>query len=393
MGDNRKEQKGTGGPFTIVGAGPAGLACAIVLARSGARVVVREWKDRVGHRFHDDFQGLENWTGEQDVLDELAAAGIASSFDHHPFDHGTIFDPSGCSYVVKGRRPIFYLLRRGPGEGTLDSALLAQARAAGVEVRFGDRVKTFAEVGVLAAGPREAGVIAAGHVFETNMSDGAWLALGDEIAPGGYAYLLVRDGRGTVASCMFTGFRDQARHVKSAEDFFRAHAGLEMRNARAFGGYGAYRLPRSAHQGGHPVIGEHAGFQDALGGFGIRHAIRSSVLAAECLLTGADYTARWQSELGPLLEAGIVNRWMFGFCGEVGMRIACRKLAKDDVGDVLRHVYDRTMFRQLLLPFARRRYRTALEDPSCSHVDCDCVWCRHGDHGSAGTNDKEGETV
>jgi len=88
----------------IVGAGPAGLACAIVLARGGRKVVVHEWKDRVGHRFHDDFQGLENWTSELDVLNELSAAGIAADFDHHPFDRGTVFDPSAHSYVVKGRQ-------------------------------------------------------------------------------------------------------------------------------------------------------------------------------------------------------------------------------------------------------------------------------------------------
>lgn len=368
--------------IVIVGAGPAGLACAIVLARAGRQVIVREWKDCVGHRFHDDFQGLENWTRELDVLEELAAAGITADFDHHPFESGTVFDPSGHRYAVKGLRPLFYLLRRGPGQGTLDSALLAQARAAGVEIRFGDRVKTFADAGVLAAGPREAGVIAAGHVFETDMPDGAWLALGHEVAPGGYAYLLVQGGRGTVASCMFTGFRDQARHVRAAEGFFRAHAGLEMRNARSFGGYGAYRSPRSAMQGVHPVIGEHAGFQDALAGFGIRHAIRSGVLAAECLLTGNDYVTRWKSELGPHLEAGIVNRWMFGLGGKIGMRIASRKLATDDAGGVLHRAYDLTTFRRLALPLARRHYRKALEDPSCSHVNCDCVWCRHGDHGA-----------
>ena len=46
--------------FEIVGAGPAGLVCAIVLAKTSRRVVVREWHQDVGHRFHDDFQGVSD---------------------------------------------------------------------------------------------------------------------------------------------------------------------------------------------------------------------------------------------------------------------------------------------------------------------------------------------
>ena len=64
-----------------------------------------------------------------------------------------------------------------------------------------------------------------------------------------------------------------------------------------------------------------------------------------------------------------------------------------DAGDLLRRAYALTPLKLLMLPIARRRYRAILADPSCSHENCDCVWCRHGDHGSAGTNDKMGETV
>jgi flavin-dependent dehydrogenase len=370
----------TRGELTIVGAGPARLACAIVLARGGARVLVREWKDCVGHRFHDDYQGLENWSRDTDVLAEFAEAGIAADFEHHPFDRGEVFDPSGKRHHVQGRRPLIYLVRRGPEAGTLDRALLEQALAAGVEVRFGDRVRDFDGAGVLAAGPREAGVIAAGHVFETPMADGAWLALGHEVAPGGYAYLLVQGGRGTVASCMYTSFRDQARHVAAAEAFFREHAGLDMLNPRPFGGYGNMRLPKTAMQGGHPVIGEHAGFQDALAGFGMRYAIRSGVLAARSLLDGGDYTKRWKAELGPALKAGVANRWIFNVAGEPGMKFAISRLARRDAGDLLRRAYALTPLKLLMLPIARRRYRAILADPSCSHENCDCVWCQHGRH-------------
>lgn len=97
----------------IVGAGPAGLVCAIVLAKANRRVTVREWHKDVGHRFHDDFQGLENWTAAQDVLDELAAVGIAADLDHRGITEGVVFDSRATAHRVHDSKPLFYLLRRG----------------------------------------------------------------------------------------------------------------------------------------------------------------------------------------------------------------------------------------------------------------------------------------
>lgn len=232
-------------PVTIVGAGPAGLACAIALARNGRHVVVREWHAGVGHRFHGDFQGLENWSSDQDVLDELRANGIDPSFEYHAVYRATMFDSRGRFYHAQSARPLYYLVRRGSLVGMLDHALLAQATAAGVEIRFADRAATIDGPAVLAGGPRIADAIAVGYLFETEMPDGDWLALDNQLAPLGYAYLLVHGGRGTVASCMFTGFKKQDEHVERTVLFFREKVGLVMRSPRRIRRF--RQFPPAAH--------------------------------------------------------------------------------------------------------------------------------------------------
>ena len=182
----------------------------------------------------------------------------------------------------------------------------------------------------------------------------------------------------TVASCMFTGFKRQAEHVERTVAFFREKAGLEMCDPKPFGGFANFRLPRTALQGGHPVVGEQAGFQDALAGFGMRYALRSGILAARSLLEGTDYTRLWRQELLPLLRTGVSNRFIFNNAGARGRRWALRGMSRSNTAAKLRRLYRPSVLTRLVYPLAVWRYRAPLGDPSCDHVACACVWCRHG---------------
>ena len=372
----------------IGGAGPAGLAAAITLAKAGRRVLVHETQAEVGNRFDGDFQGLENWTSRQDVLDQLRELGISTEFAMLPCDRGYAFDAWGARYDLTSSKMLFYVVERGAGAGSLDTALLEQARGLGVEVRFNSRLDHLVGPGILAVGPKAADAIAVGYHFETNMQDGFWGIFDDEIAPQGYAYLLVMNGRGTVKSCMFSGFKQERLYAERTVAAFQRLVGLEMINPRPHGGAGNFRIPARAVTGVHPVVGEQAGFQDFLLGFGMRYAIVSGVLAARSLLEGKDYELLWRQELEPLMESSMINRVIFNMLGNRGYRWILRRnqMRRWDALRILHSVYQSGGVKRLLLPWARRRYQTRRMDESCNHINCTCVWCRHGTHRNTGAD-------
>lgn len=257
--------------------------------------------------------------------------------------------------------------------------MLAQARSLGAEVRFGSRLDRLDSLGVLALGPRAADAIAVGYHFDTAMPDGFWAICDDDVAPKGYAYLLVMNGRGTVKSCIFADFKRESLYVERSVAAFERLAGLKMIEPRPHGGVGNFRIPASALSGAHPVAGEQAGFQDTLWGFGTRLAIASGVLAARSVLERTDYDALWRRELMPWLQASVVNRALYEHCGNVGYAWLLR--AQETVGDarrVLRRLYRPGWVKRLTLPWARAHYRSRRRDAACRHEDCTCTWCRCG---------------
>ncbi len=363
-------------PITVVGAGPSGLASAIVLARAGRRVIVRERRQNVGARFHGDFQGLENWSVEHDVLDEMRDLGITLNLPVHPIRSGAAYDAAGGEYEVRDERPLYYLVRRGPGSGTLDEALLAAARDAGAEIRFGDDVKRVPPDAIVATGPRRADAIASGYVFETDMADASYVSFDDRLAPWGYAYLLVADGIGTLAVCMFRDFKNHAAHLQAAVEYFERLAGLQMRDPKPFGGYGMLSRLARVERGGRLLVGERAGLQDALAGFGLRYAMISGALAAKAKISGESYASLLNRRVRSIHRAGIVNRFVFQALGNKRHGWALGKLSNGEARRGLRRLYGGTILHSVLYPAVAWRYAARLKHPGCNHINCDCPWCR-----------------
>ena len=371
------------GAISICGAGPAGLTAAITLARAGRRVIVYERNAGVGGRFHDDLQGLENWTTEGDVLEELAGLGIESNFSATPFHEVTLFDPAGHEHIYRSEKPMAYIVHRGTISGALDAGLKEQALAAGVKIRFGETCRQLPVGGIEAGGPHGADAIGVGYLFDTDLADGAYVALSNRLAPGGYAYLLIQGGHGTLMSWMYADFHNEKQYLERCQDFFQTRVKLDMKNPQRTSGAANFIYPRSARKGGLLYAGESAGFQDALWGFGMRYAMLSGSLAAQALLAGQpeDYDSLWRKRLGGQLQAVLVNRYFYQRLGDNGFNVLLRgidrALQHNPDGRRWLHRYTaQRLWKRLCFPVVRHLYQSSRPSPDMPAAGCDCTWCR-----------------
>jgi flavin-dependent dehydrogenase len=349
-------------PVTILGAGPSGLSAAIELARNDVPVTVYEQHHRVGRRFHGDYQGFENWTTEQDVLDWLEEIGIALDCPIGPVEEVTLVDPTLRPTRVRARRPLLYLVKRGSEPDSLDRALLAQAHALGVRVVFGRRVRPERLDGpvIVATGPRETQAVVAGIIAETSHADQIVAIAHDSLAPKCYAYCVIWQGRATVAAALARDFHLAWPCFERAKRAF-AQLGLhDFRRPRRFGGRANIFLRDALSENGRVYVGEAAGLQDFLLGFGMRYALLSGHLAARSLLTGKPYEQLLARHLGDGFRAGFVNRMLYNRIGNAGYRFLIRWLSRaPDVSDWARRVYSFTPLHRALWPVAKATARRA----------------------------------
>ena len=345
--------------FTIQGAGPSGLAAAVTLARAGATVEVHERQQDCGARFGGDLQGLESFSGPQDVLEELRSAGLETGFWHKPFSRGFQYNGVRADAHDFGG-PAFYLVRRGTMPDAIDQALKAQALALGVRLHFGSSLPDGA-ADIVATGPqgRRPYAVCKGFVFRTDAPDVAAVLLNDAAGFKGYSYLLVSDGEGCLCTSLWAEFGRAAACLAEARRVLLARWPMRVEDERPVGGLVHFSGRPRWREGRSLVVGEAAGLQDFLWAFGLRAALRSGVLAAEALLEGTDYAQAADRQFRSFVRGGIVNRflWEVARAGRYAAPMAA--LRWRGAGRLMRECYNYSRVQRLLYPLARGYVRSA----------------------------------
>lgn len=364
------------GPILIAGAGPAGLSAAITLARGGRSVEIHEAKPSVGARFIGDIQILESNSDPEPATALLDRIGIERNFYFRPAESADFFDHRGKRFRVASRDPYGYFVHRGPGEGTLDRGLLAQAGALGVDVRFNSRLKP-EEADIVATGPASPDGLAKEITFSTSDPERVDVFFNHHLSPGGYSYLFILDGVATFGCAIVADFKQIDSYfdhsLASAQKVDPFTIGDHLRTGYS---YMNFHLKDRATAGNARYVGEAAGFQDYLFGLGIRYALTSGHLAARSILEERSFDELWRPYFAKKQETSLVNRFLYETGGNAGLAMFIRQAS--GARDFKRYLYSwhrSAWWKSLLSPVIRRFWR---HDGRCLHKPGE-HWCRARD--------------
>ncbi len=338
-------------PIRVAGAGPSGLSAAITLALAGVPVEVYERGPAPGSRHHFDLQGIDNWSSGGDIVDGLRALGFSLDCPLYPVREVHLMRGASHPVLARSDLPFTYLVQRGAGPGTLDDALRRQAESLGVPIHC-RRPLSRDEADVWATGPPAAFGVVYGYNFRTQHPAISVGLVDERLAPGGYVYLLVAGGQGTLAVLVLRSFKEVRRRLEESRALLERRFDLDMREVRPFGGIGYFEIPDRRSRGALRV-GEAGGFQDGLFGFGIRMAFVSGHLAARSLIERRPFDELCQAEVGGLMRASWTNRLLFELTGDFGHRYLIRGLRSLGPRAFLARLYRFGPSKRLLYPLAR----------------------------------------
>lgn len=297
----------------ILGAGLAGLTAAIKLAQAGVSVTVLEKRDFVG-RAVDGHQAIRNYEHNHDQIEYFRQNGI--KIDHAKPIHNIIkHAPSGKSMTIQseGKNPIFYSLKRGPGEISLEHQLYRQALDLNADVVFNsssDLASTDADI--IATGGLHNNIWAYGSVYADANVDRETILffMNNEYCPKGYIYAIPYENEITIAA---TTFEIGCPLPKLFQNFIKENPVIrDALNGATFlnhtSGFEYANIPKTAVINGKKIIGSAAGFIDPSRGFGIKYSLLSGMLAAKSIKENSDYDILWKSAFEKELLDGFKRR-------------------------------------------------------------------------------------
>ena len=261
-------------PIKILGGGISGLTAAITLKKAGFDVEVHERKDYCGKQTKD-FQFLENWTSNEDVLDTLRAMHIETEFYVKPWYSQEILSPTLKQYIGTSTQPLMYLVKRGQRQDSIDRALEEKSRKSNIKILYNSRLQ-HNEADIIATGMRRPTLVVTGIMFRLKHPDKSMVLLDNNLSYRCYSYFIVNEHRGEIA-CVnpkgFNGYGDRlALTVKRFEQILNAK--IENIEER-FTSVVSFGFLNKAKVRGQYFVGEAAGFQDHLAGYGMVYAFKS----------------------------------------------------------------------------------------------------------------------
>jgi flavin-dependent dehydrogenase len=348
-------------PIVINGAGLSGLVAGINLVNAGCRVIIREKERDCGLRFKNDFQGISNWMMNMDMLAFMKTMDIKIDFYVSTVDSGIFLGPGRKNQAnFKTTHSLLYLVRRGKLPGCLDYSLKRQFLKKGGLINFDQ--SGLEDADIIAVGPQKAKFRTLGYNFKTDLGDIVCEIMDDNIAPKGYAYLLIRNGCGTLGSILVQNYEGHDKSLDSAVEIFQKEFNLKIDQKEKFSGFAGFANPKTAIFGNKLYVGEAAGFTDGFTGFGMFYAIRSGYLAAKSIIENKNYDTLWKNDFGNLLKAGIVNRFFYEAIGNMGLKWAPGFIKKNcyKLPDILRKSYSFGFIHKIIFPFAISRMKNKL---------------------------------
>ena len=230
----------------------------------------------------------------------------------------------------------------------------AQALQAGVDLHLGETIpKDLADI--VATGPdyTQMFAIVKGLIFGTVSKDIDAGLLKNINTHKGYSYLLVSNGYASICAYLGGNFERAGASLDDAKKTFSNLFGIQPDDIRDVAGFGAFVPGGNFASGNHRIVGEAAGIQDLLWGFGVRSSIESGYLAAQSIIEGKDYGALAKEHFGSRMKAGIVNRYLWEKLGSKDGRVVIEKLhkAKNPL-NLLRSFYNFNIIQRIIYPLA-----------------------------------------